>query len=323
MHDIRTKRRGHAILACLAIAVASHGQDAPGDEDGEDGTLLGVRVEQGISWYDGSDPDWAHTTSASLSWMPAANEAGLDEIRIGLNLLGQDFQFDSLWGVEPSAGISLSRGIVSLDVDGWISTDRLDSVYDMGAAVDLSARIGGAGANALFVAAFGSLSDAYGSDAGAALRWSRPMGKASLTASLSATRKWDADISSLTRNLPKRMSMSDSRGDQWIFSARSGIKLPMGEFALLAPRLTVSATRSEIDVSSSSGGRKKRVSTSTSSMTSAVWALDGSPSLGLTWVHGLFDLGATVGSTSSVALSKNSESDWVQPWASASVGIGW
>lgn len=322
MKTIWMKPRARSVVAWLAVVGMVHGQDTLGIEDEDMGSSLGGRITQGVSWYDGSDPAWAHTTSASLTWIPAPNDAGLDELRAGLDLLGQDFQFDSLWGVEPGVGMSLSRGIVSLDVDGWLSSDGLDSIYDMGAAADLSANIGGEGADALFIAVFGTLTDVSGSEAGTALRWSRPIRKASLTASLSATRKWDADISSLTQNLPKRFSMSDSRGDQWVFSVRSGIKLPMGEFAL-APRLTLSATRSELEVSSTKAGGRKRMSTSMSTKTSAVWAMDGTPSLRLTWTRGIFDCGATVGSTSSVALSKYSDSDWLQPWASASFGIGW
>lgn len=301
-------------IVLLATAATVWSQDPLAEE--EDAPTLGGRVDQSFSWTDDAVPAWSHTTGASLFWTPA-NGFGLDEIRGNVDLLGEDFQFDSLWAVEPGAGLSWSMGRVSLDLDGWMSFAELDTLSDMGAGADLSFRL--LDEASLYLAATGSVSDNSGSSAGAELRWMRRTERISASAKLSAARKWDVDASAISSNLPRRLTALGNTADQWVFGTSGSIRVLAGTFSA-GPGLSVSATRSEVDVARMSGNGKWKNSTQT---TAASWALDISPTLRAGWSMGPVDVSGVLGSTSAVALSSKNENDLFQPWGSFSLGVSW
>lgn len=299
------------VVALSAIAWAQ----APLDDEAS--SSMGFGIDQSFSWSDGVDPAWSHTTGATATWTPAPNDWGLDEIRGGTDLVGEGFQFDSLWAVEPGVGISWSMGRLALDLDGWMSFAELDSLSDMGAQADLSFRL--LEETALFVAATGTISENSGSTAGGALRWMRRTDRIALNASLSATREWGVDASAIASNLPRRLTALEGTADQWTFGGTGGLRLLFGSFSA-GPSLSASAARSEIDVSRQTGSGKSKRSTESSTVS---WALDVTPTLRTSWKMGSVLVSGTVGSTSAVALSSKQEDDLFQPWGTMSVGVAW
>lgn len=309
--------RARNVLTIVLLATAATAWSQDPLEEEEDVSTLGGRVDQSFSWTDGADPAWAHTTGASFFWTPASNGFGLDEIRGDVDLLGEGFQFDSLWAVEPGAGLSWSMGRASLDLDGWMSFAELDTLSDMGAGADLSFRL--LEETGLYVAATGSVSDNSGSSAGAELRWARRTDRLSASAKLSASREWDVDASAISSNLPRRLTVLGGTADQWVFGTSGSIRFLAGAFSA-GPGVSASATRSELDVARSSGKGKRKSSTET---TTASWALDVSQTLRAAWSKGHVDVSGLLGSTSAVALSSKSENDLFQPWGSLSFGVSW
>lgn len=306
-------------LAFLAATGLSFAQD-PAFEEEE--SSLGARVAQSASWSEDADPAWYHATSASVAWMPAANELGVDELRAGVDLIGSDFQFDSLWALEPNAGISWSRGIASVDVNGWGSLNGGDSLTDMGADAELSFLVAQIDPDLYFLSLSGSISDASGSEAGVGARWSRTTGRYRFDAGLSATRKWEVDLYTLAQNMPRRVTATSDYGDQWVFGSSTGVRILLGDFSL-SPRLSASAIRSELETSRMSGRGKRSSSASMKTSTTSLWSLDATPTVRLSWSKGPFDVTGTLGSTSSYALSSKGETEPYLPWGSVSMGLNW
>jgi|GEM_PF-6774294 len=302
------------IAVCIAAGSAFCQEDTLVDNDGE--PSFGGGVEQIFSWSDGADPAWAHTTSFSLAWTPAGRPLGLDEARVGMDLVGEGFQFDSLWAIEPTAGLSSSWGIATLETDAWVSVEDGDTLSNMGIGSRLAFELFGGPSNPVSINLFGSLSDASGSDIGGGLGWTRPGSRVSTDAAVSVARKWDVDMSAMAQNLPRRLVVTDRVGDQWQIASRSGARVRLGDFGIGA-RLSLSATRSELDVERTNGKKSSRSSTST------LWALDISPSLRASWSRGIFDIRGTLGSSSDIALSSKGETEAFQPWGLVAFGVSW
>lgn len=323
----------HAAMAILATGGSSFAEtQAPAPEDStlvaevppseEDASNFGGRVSQSASWSEDADPSWYHVTSAQFFWNPGSGSLGVDELRIGVDAIGADFQFDSLWAVEPSAGVSWSQGIASLDMDAWITSSEGDTLSDKGLDAELAFALFEGERDLLSLALSGSLTEASGSEAGAGIRWMRTIGRYRFNAGIAATRRWEVDVSALAQNLPRRLAPKSYEGDQWVFGGNTGVRILLGEFSI-APRLAAAATRSEMETSRTTGKGKRGASSATTTGTLALWSLDATPSVRLSWSRGVFDIATTLGSTSSWALSSKAETEAFQPWISLSAGVGW
>ena len=321
----------HAVMAILATSGSSFAEAtapedsalvAEGPTSEEDASNFGGGVSQSASWSEDADPSWYHTTSAQFFWTPGSGSLGIDELRVGVDLIGADFQFDSLWAVEPNAGLSWSQGLASLDLDAWITSSEGDTLSDKGFDAELAFALVEGEHDLVSLALSGSLTEASGSEAGAGIRWMRTNGRYRFNAGIAATRRWEVDVSALAQNLPRRLAPKSYEGDQWVFGGNAGVRILLGEFAI-SPRLSAAATRSEMETSRSTGKGKRGATSGTTTSTLALWSLDATPSVRLAWNRGVFDIATTLGSTSSWALSSKGETEAFQPWVSLSAGVGW
>ena len=309
----------HSLATIFALGCLSSAQEPVPEEDA---SSFGGRVAQSAYWSEDAEPAWSHGTSTSLHWTPGSNDLGLDELRVGLDLIGSGFQFDSLWALEPGAGLSWSRGMASLDLDAWASLSGGDTLADQGASADLAFDLARSDRDILSFVLSGSLSEASGSEAGAGIRWLRSSGRYRFDAGFAATRRWGVDVSALAQNMPRRLAARSEEGDQWVLGGDGGVRILLGSFAL-STRLSASATRSELEASRSGGQGRRRTTSGTSTETLALWSLDATPSVRASWNRGVFDVAGTLGSTSSYALSAQGETEPFQPWVSLSAGVGW
>jgi len=288
-----------ALLGAIALPAAAQTEAAPKSP-------WGGSVRQSFSWSETSDPDWAHTTSLKIRREVDSDPAFLTDIHAGLDVLGAGFQFDSLWGVQPTGGVSATFEDIDMSLDGWALYGE-EEWSDGGASLDLSRALLDEGSLNLEAFAFGSVSQNSGSEAGGGLRFGSWGSSVSLDASLSASRVLDADLSSVTRLTGKRATTTDVVGDQWAFRFEPGAELRFGSTGIGfdAP---LAALRSEFTTVT---GKKGVVSKSQ-------WALDAAPSAHVYAVYGPAYLRATYGVQMTSVLGSKAEAADPIGWASLS-----
>lgn len=263
-------------------------------------------LRQSASWTESADPAWAHTTSLKARREVDSDPAFLTDIHAGVDVLGAGFQFDSLWGIQPTGGISADLGGIDARLDAWALYNE-EEWSDAGASLDLSHELLDEGELSLEALAFGSIAENSGSEAGIGLRYGLWSSSFNLDASLSASRLFDADLSSVTRLTGKRAVTTDLVGDQWAFRFEpgAGVRIGGGGIGFDIP---MAALRSELTTTSMKKG----------AVTKAQWALEAAPSAYLHHALGPVFLRASYGlQVTSVLGSKSEDADPVG-WATVS-----
>lgn len=293
-----------ASLAWLsAVALPAFGQTDPLVDHAP---AWSSSVRQSFSWSETAVPDWAHTTSLHVSREVDSDPDFLTDIHAGVDLLGAGFQFDSLWGVQPTGGLSASIASVDADLNGWVLYGE-EEWSDGGASLDLSRELLEAGEMRLAGTAFASASANSGSQAGVGLEFRSWSTSVSMDANLSVSRLQDADLSSVTRLTGKRAITTDLVGDQWAFRFEPGAGLRLGNGGI-GFDIPMAALRSELTTVSMKKG----------SVTKAQWALDAAPSAHVYGAMGPMYLRATYGLQVTTVLGSKSEDSDPVGWATLS-----
>jgi hypothetical protein len=263
-------------------------------------------LRQSASWTESADPAWAHTTSLKTRREVDSDPAFLTDIHAGVDVLGAGFQFDSLWGFQPTGGVSARLAGLDAGLDAWALYTE-EEWSDAGASVDLTRELLDEGELSLEAIAFGSISENSGSEAGVGLRYGLWSSSFSLDASLSASRVFDADLSSVTRLTGKRAVATDLVGDQWAFRFEPGAGVRFGSGGI-GFDIPMAALRSEVATVSMKKG----------AVTKAQWALEAAPSAYVHHALGPVFLRASYGlQITSVLGSKSEDSDPIG-WATLS-----
>lgn len=263
-------------------------------------------LRQSASWTESADPSWAHTTSLKTRREVDSDPAFLTDIHAGVDVLGADFQFDSLWGVQPTAGISAGLEGIDARLDAWALYTE-EEWSDAGASLDLTHELLDEGELSLEAFALGSISENSGSEAGVGLRYGLWSSSFNLDASLSASRLFDADISSVTRVTGKRAVTTNPVGDQWAFRFEPGAGVRIGNGGI-GVDLPMAALRSEFATTSMKKG----------SVTKAQWAFDAAPSGYVHHALGPVFLRASYGLQITSVLGSKSEDSDPTGWATVS-----